>query len=194
MLSRFSVIHYRNSWDLQETRISFAIFHNHANAIEKGKYVYIYTLSSIVSGQVSNHVTAWWCSDVLYLTRLSLILFGFDQLAPGLAHVVAGLIHPVLNAVHHFTLHPHVGFVGSGRTGGRDGIGIQIAHLGRRRRSGKQFWNYIYVQRTRRTEKKHRASPRGRHTRDPQRRRVCNLFVCFFFFFYIKYTITHDSY
>lgn len=45
--------------------------------------------------------------DVLYLTSLASILFGFDQLAPSLAHVVAGLIHAVLNAVHHLTLPYH---------------------------------------------------------------------------------------
>lgn len=43
-------------------------------------------------------------SDFLYLTRLGLIFFGFEQLAPCLAHVVAGLIDAVLNAVHHFAL------------------------------------------------------------------------------------------
>lgn len=36
----------------------------------------------------------------VYLTSFASILLGLDQLLPGLANVVAGLIHEVFNAVH----------------------------------------------------------------------------------------------
>lgn len=71
-----------------------------------------------------------WCqlclvSDVFYLTSLGSVLFGFNQLAPGLADVVAGLIHAVLNAVHHFTLPYH-------NVGQRTELEIRMDMKGRR--------------------------------------------------------------
>lgn len=72
-------------------------------------------------------------SDVLYLTSFALILFGFDQLAPSLAHVVAGLIHAVLNAVHHFALpyrHVENGKRGLGTKTGRDDLEVGPDHPG----------------------------------------------------------------